>query len=58
MSMKRKIVIEMCGKCPYFDEGEISYYTSERWTDDSCLKGYGKVSDKCKILSTCKLEEE
>ena len=52
----RQILIENCGECPYFMEGEVSY-RGERWTEDSCLKGYGEISDKTKVLDTCKLFE-
>lgn len=56
MNMKRQIIIEMCGKCPYFGEGEISQH-GERWTNDFCLKGYGQIYDKQDILDTCQLEQ-
>ena len=52
----RQILVESCGKCPFFNEGEISYATGERWTDDSCLKGYGKIFDRDRILATCELD--
>ena len=51
----RHIFVEYCGECPFFSEGEISYATGERWTDDSCLRGCGKIQDKKKILRTCNL---
>lgn len=53
----RQILVENCGKCPFFSEGEISYTTGERWTNDSCLKGYGKILDRDQILSTCELDQ-
>jgi hypothetical protein len=52
----RQILVESCGKCPFFNEGETSYATGERWTDDSCLKGYGKIFDRDQILATCELD--
>ena len=51
----RLILVGNCGECPFFNEGEISSATGERWTDDSCLKGCGKITDKTKLLRTCKL---
>lgn len=39
------------------DYGEISFYTGERWTNDSCLKGYGDIFDKTKISDICLLQE-
>ena len=52
----RQILIESCGECPYYYEGEISDY-GERWSDDFCIKGSGKILDKIKVLDTCKLVE-
>jgi len=52
----RQILVESCGKCPFFYEGEISY-AGERWTNDSCLKGYGQIIDKYQILDTCELDQ-
>jgi hypothetical protein len=52
----RQILIESCGECPYYYEGEISDY-GERWSDDFCIKGCGDISDKTKVLDTCKLFE-
>lgn len=51
----RHIFVECCGECPFFSEGEISCATGERWTEDSCFKGYGMIQDKTKMLRTCKL---
>jgi hypothetical protein len=53
--MARQILVDNCGECPYFGEGEISQ-RGERWTNDSCLKGYGQIYDKNYILETCELE--
>lgn len=57
----RHILIECCGECPYFWEGEISA-RGERWTADSCcklrdIKPYtrAKIHDKTKILKDCPL---
>lgn len=58
----RHILVECCGECPYFWEGEVSFYTGERWTADSCgklhdIKPYtrAKIHDKTKILKDCPL---
>jgi hypothetical protein len=51
----RQILVESCGKCPFLNEGEVSY-SGHRWTDDSCLKGYGKIFDRDQILATCELD--
>jgi len=50
-------LIENCGECPYFYEGEVSFYTGDRWSEDSCLKGCGDIFDRTKVLDTCKLFE-
>jgi len=52
----RQILVKDCGTCPYFNEGEVSDSTGERWTIDSCLKGYGVIFNKDRILITCELE--
>jgi hypothetical protein len=57
----RHILIEFCGECPYFSEGETSS-AGERWTADSCLKlqdiqpyTRAKIHDRTKILKDCPL---
>lgn len=52
----RQILVESCGKCPYFREGEISH-SGERWYNDFCAKGYGDVYEKNYILETCELPQ-
>lgn len=56
----RQILVESCGKCPFFHEGEYFEHRDGRitdWTDDSCLKGYGRIADRKQILSTCELDQ-
>jgi hypothetical protein len=52
----KQILVECCGKCPYFREGEISQ-SGERWYNDFCAKGYGDIYEKNYILETCELEQ-
>lgn len=51
----RHIFVETCGECPFFNEGEVSLATGERWTEDHCLNGCGVIKDKTKMLKTCTL---